>query len=196
MRRQSTRNALNVASRTHRAAPKLSEIGWRELVGLPDIGIPALKAKIDTGARTSALHAVDLDHFTRAGAPWVSFHVPLADRPGSKLHQARVIDQRRIKNTSGIPENRYIIETTLVLGKRHWRIEISLANRQQMELDLILGRTAIRRHGFVVNPGRSFLAGPPTGPRTGKRRKQTPAHAGIRESRHTPAHGAPDGEEE
>jgi hypothetical protein len=150
-------------SQTRRTAKKIAEIGWREIVGLPDIGIPALKAKIDTGARTSALHAVDLETFERAGEQWVSFHVPLADRHGGKRHEAVIVDERRIKNTSGVFESRYIIETTLVLGRRHWRIEVSLANRQNMELDLILGRTAVRRRKLLVDPGRSYLAGQPIG---------------------------------
>jgi hypothetical protein len=149
------------ASKKRKTDRNATEIGWREIVGLPDLGIPALKAKIDTGARTSALHAVGLETFERDGEPWVSFHVPLADRLGSERHTAKIVDERLIKNTSGVMENRYIVETTLVLGKRHWRIEVSLANRQNMELDLILGRTAVRRKKLLVNPGKSYLAGSP-----------------------------------
>ena len=82
---------------------------------------------------------------------------------GRARHEARLVDQRPIKNTSGIPETRLVIETTLVLGARRWRIEASLANRENMEFELILGRTAIRRRRLLVDPGRSFLAGPPVG---------------------------------
>ncbi len=137
------------------------EIGWREIVGLPDLGISALRAKIDTGARTSALHAVDLEIFERDGEPWVEFHVPLRSVPRSKRCASRIVDRRKIKNTSGIAETRLVVETTLVMGQRHWRIEMSLADREKMTFDLILGRTAIRRHRLLVNPGKSYLAGRP-----------------------------------
>jgi hypothetical protein len=160
-----------------RRARKTSEIGWREIVGLPEMGIPELKAKIDTGARTSALHAVDLETWEQDGGRWVSFHLPLADRHSGKRHAAPIVDERPIKNTSGRYEKRYIVETTLVLGRRHWRIELSLANRENMEMDLILGRTAIRRRKLLVNPGRSFLAGPPVDLSGGD--AATEAHEGL-----------------
>lgn len=137
------------------------EMGWRELVGLPDLEVSQLRAKIDTGARTSALHAIDVSVFEEDGIRFVRFHVPLPGQPRNKRCTARIIDDRQIKNTSGIAEHRYVIETTLVLGKRHWRIEVSLADREKMEFDLILGRTAIRKRGLVVNPGSSYLLGVP-----------------------------------
>lgn len=139
----------------------MTEIGWREHVSLPDLGIATLRAKIDTGARTSALHAVDIEVFDQDGHAWVGFHVPLPGKPRWKRCTARLVDQRPIKNTGGIPEHRYVVETTLILGHRHWRIEVSLADREKMEFDLLLGRTAIRGRRMLINPGRSFLAGPP-----------------------------------
>lgn len=139
----------------------LQEIGWREDVGLPDLEIASLRAKIDTGARTSALHAVDIRVSEEDGVTWAIFHVPLADRETHCWHRARIVDQRWIKNTSGVPEQRYVINTTLVLGRRRWHIEVSLADRGQMGFDLIIGRTALRRRRLLVNPGKSFLAGPP-----------------------------------
>ena len=138
-------------------------IGWRETVALPDLGIASLKAKVDTGARTSALHAVDIETFERAGQHWARFTVPLA---GRVRREARLVDERPIKNTSGEPEMRMVIETALILGSHRYGIEVSLANREKMEFDLILGRTAIRRRGLAVDPGRSFLAGPPIGHRS------------------------------
>ncbi|MDJ0895174.1 MAG: RimK/LysX family protein [Alphaproteobacteria bacterium] len=138
---------------------RLAEIGWREMVGLPDLGIPALRAKIDTGARTSALHAVDLQIEEEEGERWVEFHVPLPHVSRSKRCAAPIVDERQIKNTSGVTEWRYIIETTLVLGPRHWHVEMSLADREKMEFDLILGRTAIRGRRLLVNPSKSYLAG-------------------------------------
>jgi hypothetical protein len=136
-------------------------IGWREWVALPDIGIPEIKAKIDTGARTSALHAVDQEIFERDGRAWVRFKVPASSKHRDIPVEAPLIDERDIKNTSGIPERRRIIRTTLLLGRHHWRIDISLANRERMEFDIILGRTAIRSRGVLVHPGKSFVAGPP-----------------------------------
>jgi hypothetical protein len=146
--------------RRHIARERL-ELGWRESVGLPGLGINNLRAKIDTGARTSALHAVDLQVQEQDGERWIDFHVPHPGTPRSTRCKARLVDERPIKNTSGVPEIRYVVETILVLGKRHWRIEVSLADREKMEFDLILGRTAIRNRQLLVNPGRSFLAGPP-----------------------------------
>lgn len=136
-------------------------VGWREYVSLPDLGIPLLHAKVDTGARTSALHAVDVETELRGVEEWVSFGVPLPGERQHVRHSARLVDRRKIKNTSGIAETRYIISTVLKLGDRRWRIEMSLADREQMKFDLIIGRTALRRHKLLVAPGKSFLAGLP-----------------------------------
>ncbi|MBT8099727.1 MAG: RimK/LysX family protein, partial [Gammaproteobacteria bacterium] len=76
--------------------------------------------------------------------------------------KARLVDRRQIRNTSGIEEERLVIKTTLMLARQKWPIEISLANRDNMGFDLILGRTAVRRRRILINPGRSYLAGPPT----------------------------------
>lgn len=143
-------------------------IGWRERIALPQLGIGTVTAKIDTGARTSALHARHIVEFERDGAPWVRFHIPHAS--GVRAHdvEAPLITTRAIKNTSGVPDDRYIIETRLRLGRRTWTIEVSLADRANMKLPIILGRTAIRRHGIVVDAGRSFLAGAPVGARKGR----------------------------
>ncbi|NNE24326.1 MAG: ATP-dependent zinc protease [Rhizobiales bacterium] len=136
---------------------KVLEIGWREWISLPEIGIGPLKAKIDTGARTSALHAVDLEPFSKDGEDWISFRVPLPGAAGREIRSAPLIAERAIKNTGGTPEIRFIVKTMLEIGKRHWHIEVSLANRQNMEFELIVGRTALREHNVVVHPGRSFL---------------------------------------
>lgn len=136
-------------------------IGWRELVGLPDLGIAELPAKIDTGARTSALHAEDQLRFERAGDPWVQFRIPSQTGEIDQVLEAPLIDEREIKNTGGIPELRLIIKTTLLLGRHRWKIEMSLADRRQMEFDLILGRSALRSRGLLINPNRSFTLGQP-----------------------------------
>lgn len=151
-----------IKSVRRRTARTMSEIGWREYVGLPDLEVVSLRAKVDTGARTSALHAVDLVTFEKDGEPWIEFHVPRRGSPRRQRCATRIVDERLIKNTGGVAERRYVIETTLVLGQRRWRVEVSLADRKNMGFDLILGRTAIRRRRLLVNPGRSFLAGPPS----------------------------------
>tara|TARA_R110002096_G_scaffold17030_25_gene58676 strand:+ start:3351 stop:3830 length:480 start_codon:yes stop_codon:yes gene_type:complete len=139
-----------------------TEIGWREIVGLPTLAIPALHAKVDTGARTSALNAVIIRELELDGKKWVEFDVTFTEDRHVQRCLAPIADRREIKNTSGIPELRYVIETQLTLGSRHWQIELSLADREPMKFDLILGRTALRNRRLCINPGRSFLSGPPT----------------------------------
>ncbi|WP_245549959.1 ATP-dependent zinc protease family protein [Kiloniella laminariae] len=142
--------------------PKLTtEIGWREVISLPTLQIKDMKAKIDTGARTSALHAVDIKPFIQDGKDWVEFWVPLHHHRHGVQCFCEVVDQRHIKNTGGEAQERYVVKTTLVLGQQNWPIEVSLANRRSMGFALIIGRTAIRGKRILVNPGRSFLAGPP-----------------------------------
>jgi hypothetical protein len=110
-------------------------IGWRETIALPDFDIASLPAKIDTGARTSALHAVDHVVSEVEGVPWVEFSIPLHNRRSAFRHRCRIHDEREIKNTGGVPERRLIVRTTLWLGHHRWRIEVSLANRARMEFD-------------------------------------------------------------
>jgi hypothetical protein len=139
--------------------PATGVVGWREYVGLPELGIPVIKAKIDTGARTSALHVED---FRIAGDDNVAFSVPYYYH-GRHLVEcvATLLGSREIRSTSGSSEERLIIKTAVAIGQRHWHIEVSLADRSNMGFDLILGRTALRRHGLIVDPSRSFLAGEP-----------------------------------
>lgn len=142
--------------------PSTTEIiGWREMIALPDLGIGSMRAKIDTGARTSALHATRQERFERDGNPWVRFRVPVSGKAGKVVHEAEIVDIRKVKNTGGIPESRIMIATTLLLGRHKWQIETSLADRANMEFDMILGRTAIRRHGVLVDSGRSYLSALP-----------------------------------
>lgn len=136
-------------------------VGWRERIALPELGLPLLVAKIDTGARTSALHATRITRFQRDGQDWVRFHIPHASGLRARDCEARLVDRRAIKNTSGTPEDRLVIETLLALGPRQWRIEITLADRAAMAMPIILGRTALRRHKILVDPGKSFLTGHP-----------------------------------
>jgi hypothetical protein len=136
-------------------------IGWREIVSLPELGVFDMRAKIDTGARTSALHAEDQEVFERDGRNWVRFRVPASRHHRDFRVEVPVLDERDIKNTSGQPERRIVIRTLLHLGRHNWHVDVSLADRSNMGFDMILGRTAIRRHNVLVNAGRSFLAGKP-----------------------------------
>lgn len=136
-------------------------IGWREWIALPDLGIARLKAKIDTGAKTSALHATNIElHETEDGTT-VSFTVPGKTRKSSIRCTAPMVDLRGIKNTSGTSEDRIVIQTTLLLGHRQWHIEVSLADRANMKHGIILGRTALRNHRIAVHADKSFLTGEP-----------------------------------
>ncbi len=136
-------------------------IGWREVVDLPFLGIRGITAKIDTGARTSALHATRIRRFRKDGTDWVRFHVPHAGLARAVDCEAPLVDQREIRNTTGVPEERLVIKTRLRVGGRSWSIEVSLADRAAMTMPIILGRTAIRRHNILVNPGQSFLQNHP-----------------------------------
>ena len=106
-------------------------IGWKEWLVLPGLGIPAIKAKIDTGARSSALHTFYLQEFEQDGRLMVKFGVhPLQRRSDIEIHcQAPVIDRRRVKDSGGHGEDRYFVETTAVLGPVSWPIQLSLTNR-------------------------------------------------------------------
>lgn len=158
-------------TRRHRTGPEV--IGWREWIGLPDFGIAEMRAKIDTGARTSALHAVGLKRFARDGEPWVLFRLPIPGVPESSVFEARILGERDIRNTSGEFERRIVIVTTVLLGRHRWHVETSLADRAKMEFEMILGRTAVRGRNILVDPARSYMAGRPRPRRAPKPRSQT-----------------------
>lgn len=136
-------------------------VGWREYVGLPDLHIEQLRAKIDSGAKTSAIHAENQERFDREGVNWVRFRFPSADGKQDQILEAPIFDEREIKNTGGLSERRIIIQTTLLLGTHSTRIDVSLADRENMAFDLILGRTALRPLRLLIHPGRSFIMGQP-----------------------------------
>ena len=136
------------------------KIGWREWVGLPDLRVGAIKAKVDTGARTSALHAYHIEPFRRGGALWLRFKLhPIQRSEAMKVAcEARAIDERAVRNSGGGVERRYIIRTLLKLGDSSWPIELALANRDQMGFRMLLGRTALEGRA-LIEPGRSYLLG-------------------------------------
>ncbi len=132
-------------------------VGWQERVDLPLLGLKNLKAKIDTGARTSALHATDIMAFERDGAPWVHFHTRFDDDAPDTDVECPIHDQREITNTSGIPESRYVIRTKFRISNRLWKIDLSLTERTEMTFRMIIGRTALRGHSILVDPGKRNL---------------------------------------
>lgn len=135
-------------------------IGWREWVSLPDLAIAHIKAKVDTGAKTSALHAFYVRPFERDGMPWVRFGVhPLQSSLEEVIEcEAPVKDVRRVTDSGGHAELRPVIETTLVLQGETRLIELTLTDRENMMFRMLLGRSALKRR-FVVDSGKSFLLG-------------------------------------
>ena len=120
-------------------------VGSEEWCSLPGLGLPAIKARVDSGAATSSLHAFNIVPFQRDGELWISFEVhPLQnDRSVVVRHEAPVLEQRSVRNTSGISENRYVIREELVLGEQRWPIELTLTNRDAMGYRMLLGREAM-----------------------------------------------------
>jgi ribosomal protein S6--L-glutamate ligase len=129
-------------------------LGWREWIAMPQLGLPAIKAKIDTGARTSALHAFAIETFGPEHQPKVRFGVhPVEDRDDIEIWcTAKVIDRRQVISSNGQSELRYIIRTPIRIGDREWPIEISLSNRETMAHRMLLGRTALEAQSAIVQP--------------------------------------------
>jgi hypothetical protein len=138
---------------------KLRMLGWREWVALPELGIDSIKAKVDTGARTSCLHAFYVDPLRRRRKSYVRFGVhPLQGDRTQVLHcEAEVLDQRQVTDSGGHRELRYVIQTRLQLLDYDDPIELTLTNRDTMRFRMLLGRTAMADAGFGVDPSRSYL---------------------------------------
>lgn len=133
-------------------------IGWREWVALPALGIQLIKAKIDTGARTSALHAFSLKPFAQNGINKISFDIhPLQHNTDEIITcVATVVDRRLVTDSGGHEEERYVIQTPISIAGQTWSIEITLTERENMLFRMLLGRSALRKR-FIVNPARSFV---------------------------------------
>ena len=132
-------------------------LGWEEWVALPNLALPALRAKVDTGAKTSALHAYDLERFGSAEVPFVRFRVqPVPDRDDiTVLCEAPLVDERQVASSNGGAEIRPVIETVIAIGGRMWTIEVTLTDRASMKSRMLIGRQAIR-DGVLVDPGSAF----------------------------------------
>lgn len=139
---------------------QLPVIGWREWVSLGELGIERVKTKIDTGARTSALHAFNIRQFTDHGAPHVAFIVHPRQRYRLPAVEcvAEVQDRREVMSSSGHKDVRYVITTEVSLAGLTWPIEITLADRDPLGFRMLLGRQAVRDR-FLIDPGSSFMAG-------------------------------------
>jgi len=142
-------------------------IGWREWLSLPDLGVPRIKAKIDTGARSSSLHAYDIEQFQQEGCSLVRFKVhPIQRREQMEVCcVAEVHDIRSVRSSSGEATDRIVIQTTASWLNQEWTIELTLADRSQMGFRMLVGREAMRGR-MLVDPGRSYFGGRP------KRRKK------------------------
>ena len=133
-------------------------LGWEEWVALPELGLPAIKAKVDTGARTSALHAFYVEPFGAQRSRKLRFGIhPVPRREDIAIEcTARLIDRREVRSSNGEREQRYVIETPIRIGTRQWPIEVTLTNRKAMTYRMLLGRQAIAGD-ILVNPSASFL---------------------------------------
>jgi hypothetical protein len=136
-------------------------LGWREWVALPDLDIALIKAKIDTGARSSALHAFFIDPYNRGGQRWVMFAIHPKQKSDISVEcHAPIKDRRLVTDSGGHKQRRYVIETRLQLGSAIFNAEITLTNRDSMLFRMLLGRTALNDR-FIIDPGLSYQLGKP-----------------------------------
>ena len=142
------------------------KVGWREWVALPELGIERIKAKVDTGARTSALHAFSVESFFQGEQEWVRFFLHPLQRNTRVVCECvcPILDRRMVSDSGGHREERIVIRTMLEMVGRRWPIEVTITSRESMTFRMLLGRTALE--GIEVDPGASYLLGhPPRGKR-------------------------------
>ncbi|MDB4773654.1 ATP-dependent zinc protease, partial [Flavobacteriaceae bacterium] len=135
-------------------------VGSEEWCGLPQLNIPAIKARVDSGAKTSALHAVNIIPFKKDGDPWVRYEVhPLQNDGKTSIHcESPVIDKRKVKSSSGLSELRYVIKSIISIAESTWEIDLTLTNRDSMGYRMLLGRQAMAGK-MLVDPEASFQLG-------------------------------------
>ena len=136
-------------------------IGWKEWCSIPDIGIPAIKVKVDTGAKTSCIHAYDIERFDDNGVKSVRFKVhPLQKNERLEIEcSAPLYDYRNVTSSNGEREKRYVIKEPLILGSQTYDIEITLSSRHEMQFRMLLGRDALTQFQVVVDTTKSFTRG-------------------------------------
>ena len=135
-------------------------LGWREWIALPDLNLPAIKAKIDTGAKTSALHAFHIERYQKESIDMLKFLIhPIQKNAGFQVEcHAVILDRREVVDSGGHREMRYVIESLISIGDKSWPIELSLTNRDTMRFRMLLGRRAME-YSAIVEPGASYLNG-------------------------------------
>mgnify|MGYP002784654148 FL=1 len=135
-------------------------IGWQEWISLPELGLQAIKVKVDTGAKTSSLHAEEIEDFKKNGEKWVRFKVfPIQNNKDIvRICEAPLVDQRHVKSSSGNKEQRPVIRTIINIGGRKWQADVNLTNRDYMGFRMLLGREAIASR-IIVDPGSKFMHG-------------------------------------
>ena len=133
-------------------------VGWREWINLPDLGVDRIKVKVDSGARTSALHAFNLQAFQQDDQEWVTFSLhPLQENTQVEVPcRALVKEHRIVRDSGGHEETRVVIETNVTLGDESWPIELTLTDRENMGFRMLLGRNAVKGL-FYIDPTQSFL---------------------------------------
>ncbi|MBA9075071.1 ribosomal protein S6--L-glutamate ligase [Flavobacterium gossypii] len=138
-------------------------LGSEEWCSFPELGIPTIKARVDSGAKTSALHAVNIAPFVKDGENWVKFDInPIQNNLKTIIHcEAPLVDKRIVKSSSGFREQRYVIRTTLDFGENKWPIEMTLTNRDSMGFRMLLGREAMSGR-VLVDPEQKYLLGQPS----------------------------------
>jgi ribosomal protein S6--L-glutamate ligase len=136
-------------------------IGWKEWFSLESLGLPAIKAKIDTGAKTSSLHAFNIKSFYVEDVEYVKFYIhPLQkNKVMTRICVVPVFDRRMVCDSGGKKEKRFVIKSKLQIGKKELEIEITLANRDSMTFRMLLGRDAVKQAGMMVDTARSFVQG-------------------------------------
>ena len=151
-------------------APELATVGWKEWVALPQLGIERIKAKVDTGARTSALHASRIERFTEKGAPHARLHLHPLQRDDRTciIADVAVIDERQVTDSGGHRERRIVIESLLSIGPVAWPIELTVTRRENVLFRMLLGRTAMQGR-LLVDPSRCYVIGKRPAVRLGKK---------------------------